>query len=372
MNASEIPITVLADDLTGAAEIAGILRRFGFEPRLFRSPDRRPAQMTCVIDTDSRLLLPDAAAKRVAEAMHGVETREIVFKKIDSLLRGPVGAEIDAVLDAMGRKTALVLAQNPSRGRCVTRGHYRVDGLALDQTPFRNDPEFPRLTDDIVRYVQSDRRKVILRDPGDALIYGAINVASAATMAEVDAWADTLDQTVLPIGAADLMTSFVRGLGLPERTDPPITFGLPRLIVAGSASAYARSLPAKAVSLGIPAVAMCDDELEWTVQLVSALGSSGIVLMHVGREVTGGLAVAERIQAGIARCVAQVVRACGTADLLVDGGATASAVIRELGWRELIVRAEVSPGVVALQSESPTRLTIKPGSYAWPDAVWVA
>lgn len=372
MNPLDIPITVLADDLTGAAEIAGILRRFGFEPHLFRTPDRASARTTCVIDTDSRLLTPAAAAARVAEALRGIEIPQRVFKKIDSLLRGPVGAEIDAALDATSMRTALVLAQNPSRGRCVTGGLYIVDGVPLHQTPFRADPEYPRHTDQVVQYVRSVRRKVLIRDPGDAIIAGAINVVSAASLAEVDAWVSALDPTILPVGAADLLTSFVRRTGLPERTDPPIAFGTPRLIVAGSASAYARSLPPKARQLGIPAIAMCEDELEWTARLVSALGSSGIVLMHVGREVTGGLAVAERIQVRIAQCVAQVVRAFGTADLLVDGGATASAVIRELGWRELIVRAEVSPGVVALQSESPTRLTIKPGSYAWPDAVWVA
>jgi D-threonate/D-erythronate kinase len=370
VNASEVPITVLADDLTGAAEIAGILRRFGYEPRLFRSPDRRPEQMTCVIDTDSRLLPPDVAANRIADAMHGVATREIVFKKIDSLLRGPVGAEIDAVLDTLRRDTALVLAQNPSRSRCVTRGRYTVDGVALDQTPFRNDPEYPRHTDEVVRYVQSDRREVILRVPGDPIIRGAINIASAASIAEVDGWVGELDQTILPVGAADLLTSFVRGFGLAERADPPVTFDRPRLIVAGSASAYARSLPGIAQSRDVTAIAMHDNNAAWADAVTRTLETRGIALMHVGRDVTADRATAERIQSQIARAVARVVRQTPVADLLVDGGATAAAVIRELGRADLIVSREIAPGVVMLQSAQPPRLTLKPGSYAWPASVF--
>ncbi len=57
--------------------------------------------------------------------------------------------------------------------------------------------------------------------------------------------------------------------------------------------------------------------------------------------------------------------------VFVEGGATASAVIRQLGWSSLTVQAELAPGVVVLQ---PTGfpgmcLITKPGSYSWPDEV---
>jgi hypothetical protein len=47
-------------------------------------------------------------------------------------------------------------------------------------------------------------------------------------------------------------------------------------------------------------------------------------------------------------------------------------VIRRLGWTRLTVLRELAPGVVSLRAEEPQAppLTMKPGSYAWPDAVW--
>ncbi|HEY0946556.1 MAG TPA: nucleotide-binding domain containing protein, partial [Opitutaceae bacterium] len=58
--------------------------------------------------------------------------------------------------------------------------------------------------------------------------------------------------------------------------------------------------------------------------------------------------------------------------LVIEGGATAGAVLHALGWRELTVAHEWAPGVASLCPAPPREcfLTIKPGSYAWPDDLW--
>jgi D-threonate/D-erythronate kinase len=58
--------------------------------------------------------------------------------------------------------------------------------------------------------------------------------------------------------------------------------------------------------------------------------------------------------------------------LYVEGGSTASTLIRRLGWTRLRVDRELAPGVVSLEVQGEHRrlLTVKPGSYRWPDAVW--
>src|SRR5687768_7538591 len=94
-------VLVIADDLTGAAEIAGVGHRYGLPTRLLRR--RRPVEGCepglTVLDTDSRLLPPADAARVVGDVVSAVRGHDIdlVYKKVDSVLRGPVRAEVDAL-----------------------------------------------------------------------------------------------------------------------------------------------------------------------------------------------------------------------------------------------------------------------------------
>src|SRR5262245_36399078 len=109
-------IIVLADDLSGAAELAGIAFAHGFSAEVRRVGyaylDRRvgpaiadragPPSDFIAIDTDSRHLPPAVAAERVNQITEQILTTQPawLFKKVDSVLRGNVRAEIEAVLAA--------------------------------------------------------------------------------------------------------------------------------------------------------------------------------------------------------------------------------------------------------------------------------
>src|SRR5207302_688861 len=98
--------------------------RFGLQTRLLREPPLRGEPGLTVIDTDSRLLEPGDAAKIVARFVSPVarDRFDLVFKKTDSVFRGPVLAELDALSLAFDRRTILLVAQNPSRGRTIHKG----------------------------------------------------------------------------------------------------------------------------------------------------------------------------------------------------------------------------------------------------------
>src|SRR5512141_1199713 len=103
-------IVVLADDLSGAAELAGAALRHGLtaEVQTAFTPGSG-ADVVCVA-TDSRSL-PAEAAARVVGAITGAIVRakpDWIFKKCDSLLRGPVLAEARAAARAAGRSRILV------------------------------------------------------------------------------------------------------------------------------------------------------------------------------------------------------------------------------------------------------------------------
>src|SRR3954447_23706741 len=116
-----LKVLVIADDLTGAAEIAGVGLRYGLPTRLVRERPTKVEQGLTVLDTDSRTLDPSDAATAVREFVQELRGQpfDLIYKKTDSVMRGPVLAEVEALMAAFGRTGALLVPQNPSRGRTV-------------------------------------------------------------------------------------------------------------------------------------------------------------------------------------------------------------------------------------------------------------
>src|SRR3712207_3320217 len=101
---------VIADDLTGAADTGVQLMRAGYRTGVaFRGAPIPPAEHldAVAVDTDSRAMPAGFAAKRVLEAGRAVRDTHIVYKKVDSTLRGPVAAELATALEATGRYRAV-------------------------------------------------------------------------------------------------------------------------------------------------------------------------------------------------------------------------------------------------------------------------
>src|SRR3954468_20381794 len=124
---------VIADDLTGAAEIAGIGHRFGLATRLLRKPATAPGDDSneglLVLDTDSRSQRPADAAETVRRFVDRLREQpfDLIFKKTDSALRGPVLAEVQSLATAFAKTGALLVPQNPSRGRTIRGSRYYID-----------------------------------------------------------------------------------------------------------------------------------------------------------------------------------------------------------------------------------------------------
>src|SRR3954453_8360219 len=138
---------VVGDDLTGAADGGVQLARAGYRTAVaFHGapvPGDGAGLDAVVLDTDSRALAPDPARARVRDAVRGVATAPIVLKKIDSPLRGHVGAEVAAALDASGRRVAVVAPAFPAAGRTTEGGVPLLDGEPVHRTRFAHAPASP-------------------------------------------------------------------------------------------------------------------------------------------------------------------------------------------------------------------------------------
>ncbi len=156
-------VGVLADDLTGAFDTGVQFRNWGLSVEVLVGT-AAPAEMkgvdVAVIDTESRSLGREEAYARVREATEKLVTlgAKCIYKKVDSTLRGNIGAEIDAAMDATEAGFAFLAPAYPIYGRTTLAGKQLVDNVPLDKTEYAD--ELSVKTADIAAIVaeQSGRR----------------------------------------------------------------------------------------------------------------------------------------------------------------------------------------------------------------------
>ena len=178
---------MIADDLTGACDAAAAFAAEGFVTRVVLELDAEAvtdATLT-VVSTDSRDLAPEEAAARVADACRWMQGRGItvLFKKIDSVLRGKIEAEVEAVMYACAFESAELTPAFPAMGRTVRHGVLRVPRKKEDrgadlETMFLSRPEImvhDAETDDDLEAIA---RVALASDPVPLLV-GSGGLASA-------------------------------------------------------------------------------------------------------------------------------------------------------------------------------------------------
>ena len=124
------PWGMLADDLTGACDAAVKFAQEGFKVRLIRDRSQRidPSADLIVASTESRSDAPAEARSKVHEACRWMQDRgvRVLYKKIDSTLRGNAGDEIAAVMETCGFTSAVATPAFPAMGRVVSQSRLRI------------------------------------------------------------------------------------------------------------------------------------------------------------------------------------------------------------------------------------------------------
>lgn len=358
---SDFPIVVIADDLSGAAELAGIAVLHGLTAEVQTRFDGASDAQVIAVETDSRGLSASAAAAKVHEAALRVAAARpaMIFKKVDSVLRGNVCAEIEAILAATGLHAAVLAPANPSRGRTIEGGRYRIGGIPLDQTEFARDPEHPRLTADIA---------ALLGAPAET-----IEIPDAASVGDLDWIARSLGEKTLAAGAADFFAALIRRRGYSAAITAAdgLCLELPAVLVCGSITAWI-TRSRECASAGLPVLSLdsaSNGVLERGTQM---LQSHGALVLGPGAAVAMADQRCEAFDRFTAVAAELICRA-NPATILAEGGATAAALACRLGWTRLATVAAAPAGVGALrplESQRSQLLLIKPGSYAWPESIW--
>ncbi len=355
-------LAIIADDLTGAADAAVAFANRGHSSRVLLDPGFTSGVDVIAVTTESRHLPPGMAAERVRAMAHHLYGTPLLYKKIDSTLRGNLTTELFALMEAFEVQRALVAPAFPAQGRTTVRGRQLLNGEPLEQTDFRTQVPTSNLREIFLR--AHDARPVgliLLSDVrrGASRINELLSARSSGIMiadAETDTDLATVARAVLGsklrliCGSAGLCHPLAQQIqtGQDTSANPPLKAQGPIVAIAGSlhratinqieaarSAGYAIIEPVNFATRAIHTI------VEDTVKLIER-GQDVVIASHMVDDSTpSDLAVSDRL----ARLADRLLRQVRAGGLVLTGGDVASATCRELGIRAIDLFGEVQPGI---------------------------
>ncbi|TMA20796.1 MAG: four-carbon acid sugar kinase family protein [Deltaproteobacteria bacterium] len=385
-----LEVAVIADDLTGAAD-TGIAFALAGVPTFVAFGERNPPAGSRVVafDTDSRALAADAAAARASAAAtraceRGVRT---IYKKIDSTLRGNVGAEAAAILRAVTARgepgVVIACPAFPAMGRTTREGRVFVSGTALEETDVWRKSGMTGPADLASMLEKSGLRTAVvdlrtvregaLPEGPQALVCDAEDESDLRHIAEAGA---KLRARVVWVGSGGLARHLPAALGLRAEESGKARFE-PRsgsiLTLVGSRSEVSREQARQLCQEpGVdcfeidPEALLAGPSSENSRAIASlhkalAAGRDAVLLTTLGDKVD--LSHAPAIAAALGRLVPPLFETLG--GLVATGGDIARAVLSSLGASGIHLVGEVEPGVPLGLADTPKPLPLvtKAGAF---------
>ena len=188
-----IRLIIIADDFTGGLDTGVQFARKGIRTRVITDPGADYSQAAngyevLVVVAETRHLPPREAydeVYRIVEKSRALGVPHI-YKKTDSGLRGNIGAELTAALQASGERSLVFLPSMPGIGRVTVQGVHYIDGVPVAESIFGRDPFEPVTESDVVQLIaqQSEAEACSVR-AGCLPDAAGIIVADAQTDAEL-------------------------------------------------------------------------------------------------------------------------------------------------------------------------------------------
>ena len=415
-------VGIIADDYTGAADTGVQFSKKRLKTSIVRDLKRieETAERVDVLvfDTESRGDPKEVAYKKVALAAEEFKKTgvEILYKKIDSTLRGNLGVELDAAIDTLNVSAVILCPAYPKNGRITVGGFHLNNQSLIEDTEVANDPESPVRQSHIPTLIQDQSEKKVslidiatislgmervkrevvrqLKEGNQIIVVDAISQRDLKTIAQTIA---SLDQPVLVCGSGGLAEELPDAFGLVEDREEFV------VVIAGSVSEVtaqqiriaAKTLNVKVVTVDVQRVLMGKEEgnLEATRVIDEAEEA-----LHAGRDVVIRLAeslnaLEEVKEAGkelgltdremrtlmgqiLGRTSQAILKKGKVCGMVVTGGETAFNVYKALDVLEVRVEEEVLPGIPVVTivggPASGTRVVTKAGAFGNEDALVTA
>ena len=130
-------VGIIADDLTSATDGAAAFLAKGHAPLIKRNADGPENGAVVSIDTNSRASAIQQATKATADAVSALSSARLLFKTINSTLRGHIRVEVAAAFRASGRSRLVIAPAFPEAGRLTVGGIQTVNGIPVSSKRLR-------------------------------------------------------------------------------------------------------------------------------------------------------------------------------------------------------------------------------------------
>jgi uncharacterized protein YgbK (DUF1537 family) len=415
---------IIADDLTGGADAGAQFAKRGMKTLLvsYRGEGSvplatHPAQDVLVVNTISRGQSPAQAAGTISTLLKGFAPGDfpILYKKIDSTLRGNIGAEIDAILAETAIPLCFMAPSYPEQNRFLKAGIMMVGGKPVAITEVATDAASPVRESNVgsllARQTSLSIGRIDLSDVASGkealrravererkagrriIVFDAVSRRDLAVIAEVTF---AMERMPLLAGSAGLAGEIARILAPARINAEPERQRTFRhiLIIGGSASAVTHAQLQRLQDAGLPSFELLKNlvsgdggtEIEGRRNLARLLGSAldgGSVILRTFAErwtcgSDGAVPIPQRITDVMAGVVLEVLRearvdACDLA-LILTGGDTALGVLRLLDYQGIELEGELLDGIVRgnLRGGPWDGLTVvtKAGAFGKEDALF--
>ncbi|AWN21949.1 hypothetical protein DKM44_00780 [Deinococcus irradiatisoli] len=401
----------IADDFTGASDLANTLTQQGFQvAQLLGVPPEGVAAPggadALVVALKSRTLPAGEAVAQSLAALHWLQQQgcqRFYFKycsTFDSTPSGNIGPVTEALLDALNADWTIICPAFPATGRTVYQGHLFVHGALLSDSPMRHHPLTPMTDANLLRLLGAQTQLPVGLLPYAEVRRGAeaapqaldhlarqgrrLIVTDALTETDLRTLAEATQALPLITGASGL------AVGLRPNGSSASARALPapagrRAILSGSASAATLEQIGRAralmPSLKLDVLNLADDfeaqissALHWAGQqppdapfLIYGSGTPEEVQQAQAR--LGAAQAGALLERALAVLAGQLV-AGGVRQLIVAGGETSAAALQALEVQLLHIGPEIAPGVpwtLAEREGEPLYLALKSGNFGGPD-----
>jgi 3-dehydrotetronate 4-kinase len=400
----------IADDFTGATDLAGLLARSGMAVSLHIGvPDAPPEDDAPfrVIALKCRTVPADDAVAECRAALAWLQktgAQRFYWKycsTFDSTDKGNIGPVAEALMTDLGIEQTIYCPAFPENGRAIFMGNLFVGQQLLSESPMRDHPLTPMRDSNLMRLLTpqvkgqvglADRHKVAegpeaLKAELDRMAKGgtAHVIVDAVANADLTIIAEACRHMSLMTGGSALAMPLpdlylADGLlaGDASRRKMP-NLSADSIVLSGSCSAMTQAQVSTYVATGAPAYRLdpldlaangIGAALEW----LSGQTLSGAPLIYAtadpeavrtAQQALGTEAAGAIVEAALADIAVAALNA-GARRFVIAGGETSGAVTKALGITDLTVGAEIAPGVPWCFGRSAGQdiaLTLKSGNF---------
>jgi len=353
-------IGVIADDLTGALDTGVQFSKVGLISIIQLQPNPENDEDVIIINTDSRETSKEKAQERIRDAVLLLKGR-LLYKKIDSTLRGHLDAEITTILDQSACTKAILCPAIIEENRMVIDTKLWVSGKLLHETSFAQDPTWPARTSSIEDYFKEPITKISLTEvrSGKENLRKKINLSNERIIVPDSTEGSDLfkvaevvwETNILPCGALAFARAWITKAGNNRLHHPPLEEPIKDPILIVSGSLHPKTIQQieilsnhhNCIDLVIPTRSLDIPKILKDIKKELQISNKSIIL-KTPKEKIKNRQMIETLKNNQTKTAKAILKSFQINAVIGCGGDTVSSLLSELNTEAIICHSEVTPG----------------------------